>query len=146
MSSETVQEVDDEQPKDTAQGANPSVFKLQRWQWATILALAVGQSLTMVAFSTAEMAGAFVGAGIGLYLFAVLFRFIGTKIGWEDNHGVFAKVSVLAAVVSMPFGIMLIPPVSIYLVLTLIIYIPLQVLILGGGLLLSARQSDESTT
>lgn len=143
---ETVEELPDEQNQATDAESTNSIFKLQRWQWVTILALAIGQSLTMAAYSTAEVAGAFVGAGIVLYLFAVLFRFVGSKIGWDDSHGVFAKVSVLAAVLSMPVGILLIPPVAVYLILLLVIYVPLQLLILGGGLLLSAGDSEESTT
>jgi len=138
MSSETVQGVADEQSGTTGEESSPSATSLKTWQWVTVGALAAGQGLTMTAFSLAEMAGAFVGGFIGFLLLAVLFRFVCIKLGWTGDHRLFAGVSVVAALVAMPAGIMLIPPASIYLIALPVLYLPLRAITfgyhqLGGG-------------
>jgi len=121
-----------------------SLMRLKRWQWVTILALAVGQALLQVAGGIFYAAGGFTGAVILLYLLAVLSRYLTSKIGWSDSADVFAHTSTLAAGLAIVVGFFGIPPVAAYALLLIIIYVPLQLFITGGGLVLSRVGSSES--
>jgi len=121
-----------------------SLMRLKRWQWVTILALAVGQALLQVAGGIFYAAGGFTGAVILFYLLAVLSRYLTSKIRWSDSADVFAHTSTLAAVLAMFVGFFGIPPFATYVFLLIVIYVPLQLFIVGGGLIFSRIGSSES--
>ena len=104
------------------------------WQWATIALIAVGQAIPGFYTGTAYAAGRFAGFVVVLYILVLGARFLADRIGWTDDARVFSKVSVIAAVASVPAGVILIPTLPVYVLLLLVIYIPLRLFIVIGGI------------
>jgi hypothetical protein len=132
------------EPTSEEGGKDRPLYKPVGWQWKTIAAVAFGQSIPGFYAGVAYGSGALVGSVFVLYALVVCCRFVASLVGWDGESGVFAQVSVLAAVASIPAGAISIPTIPVYILLILVIYIPLQLLISGGRALFAYGSGSNS--